>query len=80
MERAVIIWPGPTLEPAALPERIAGAAQPGPQLGGDYSVETIEREHILRVITRTASLDEAAKVLGVDASTLWRKRKKYLEE
>ena len=80
MERAIIIWPGPAIEPAALPERIAGAAQSGPQLGGDSSLETIEREHILRVIARTASLDEAAQVLGVDSSTLWRKRKKYLEE
>ena len=26
------------------------------------------------------TVTKAAKVLGVDASTLWRKRKKYLEE
>jgi NtrC-family two-component system response regulator AlgB len=44
--------------------------------GGDHSVEAIEREHILRVIARTATLDEAAAILGIDASTLWRKRKK----
>lgn len=80
MERALIVWPGPVIEPAALPERIAGGAQAGPQLGGDATLEAIEREHILRVIARTASLDEAAKVLGVDGSTLWRKRKKYLDE
>jgi NtrC-family two-component system response regulator AlgB len=80
MERALIVWPGPVVEPAALPERIAGVAQSGPQLGGDWSLEAIEHAHILRVIARTASLDEAAKVLGVDSSTLWRKRKKYLEE
>lgn len=80
MERAIIIWPGMVIEPTALPERIVGSAQPGPQLGGDYSLEAIEREHIQRVIARTASLDEAAQVLGVDSSTLWRKRKKYQEE
>lgn len=80
MERALIVWPGPVIEPEALPERIAGASQSGPQLGGDATLEAIEREHILRVIARTASLDEAAKVLGVDGSTLWRKRKKYMEE
>jgi NtrC-family two-component system response regulator AlgB len=68
------------IEPEALPERIAGASQSGPQLGGDATLEAIEREYIRRVIARTASLDEAAKVLGVDGSTLWRKRKKYLEE
>jgi NtrC-family two-component system response regulator AlgB len=80
MERALIVWPGSTLEPAALPERVAGGSLPGPQLGGNFSLEAIEREHILRVIARTSSQDEAAKVLGVDASTLWRKRKKYQEE
>jgi NtrC-family two-component system response regulator AlgB len=46
-------------------------------LGGDYSLEAVEREHITRVIARTATLDDAAAILGIDASTLWRKRKKY---
>ena len=31
----------------------------------------------LRVISRTPTLDDAARILGIDASTLWRKRKKY---
>ena len=34
-------------------------------------------DHGERVLQRTPTLDEAAKVLGIDASTLWRKRKKY---
>ncbi len=38
---------------------------------------TIEREHILRVLARSSTLEEAARVLGLDASTLWRKRKRY---
>jgi NtrC-family two-component system response regulator AlgB len=29
------------------------------------------------VLARTSTLDEAAAILGIDASTLWRKRKKY---
>ena len=29
------------------------------------------------VLARAPTLEEAARVLGVDASTLWRKRKKY---
>jgi NtrC-family two-component system response regulator AlgB len=55
---------------------MAGHAARVPVLGGDFSVEEIEREHILRVLARTATQDEAARVLGLDASTLWRKRKK----
>jgi NtrC-family two-component system response regulator AlgB len=65
------------LEPEAFPERMAGHATGVPTLGGDFTVEEIEREHILRVLARAPTQDEAARILGVDASTLWRKRKKY---
>jgi NtrC-family two-component system response regulator AlgB len=75
LERAVILASGPLIGPELLPGRIA--AHTGPTLGGDFTVEQIEREHILRVLGRCATQDEAAKVLGLDASTLWRKRKKY---
>lgn len=77
IERAVILWPAPIIEPQAFPERIAARAAGGPRLGGDHSVDEIEREHIERVIERTPNLEEAARILGIDASTLWRKRKKY---
>jgi NtrC-family two-component system response regulator AlgB len=77
MERATILWPSQIIEPQALPERIVAHSQKGPHLGGDASLEEIEREHILRVLSRTKTLDEAAAILGIDASTLWRKRRKY---
>jgi len=79
IERAMILWPSPRLEPQAFPERIAGAKERGPYVGGDYSVEAIERAHILSVMARASSLDDAAAILGIDSSTLWRKRKKYDE-
>ncbi len=79
IERAVILWPARLIEPAAFPERIAAHVVLGPYLGGDATLETIEREHVLRVLARTSSLEDAARILGIDASTLWRKRKKYEE-
>jgi NtrC-family two-component system response regulator AlgB len=76
MEQTVILWPAQRIDPLAFPDRIV-ARSIEPRLGGDFTVEQIERAHIQRVIGRTATLDEAARILGVDASTLWRKRKKY---
>ncbi len=79
IERAMILWPSPRLEPQSFPERIAGAKERGPSVGGDFSLDAVERAHILAVMARAPSLDSAASVLGIDASTLWRKRKRYDE-
>ena len=77
MERAIILSPSKILTPAALPDRIVARAASGPFLGGDFTLEEIEREHIVRVLDRAPSLDDAARALGIDSSTLWRKRKRY---
>jgi NtrC-family two-component system response regulator AlgB len=80
IERALILWPAPVIQPAAFPERIAAQPASGPRLGGDYTLDAIEREHLLRVVSRSATLEDAARILGIDASTLYRKRRKYEEE
>ncbi len=78
LERAAILWPAQVIEPEAFPAHIAAHGRAAdPQLGGDFTLEAIEREHIQRVIARAPTLDDAAAILGIDASTLWRKRKKY---
>ena len=76
LERAVILTPGQVLEPQSFPERMAVHVGRVPTLGGDFTVEEVEREHILRVLAHTSTQDEAARILGLDTSTLWRKRKK----
>jgi len=77
IERALILARGQVLEPESFPERIAASASSTPVLGGAFTVDEIEREHVLRVMAHTATMEEAARVLGIDASTLWRKRKKW---
>jgi NtrC-family two-component system response regulator AlgB len=79
MERVAILWPAQIVEPLAFPERIRGSLpqRPTVEIGGDYTVDQVEREHIERVVARTKTAEEAATILGIDTSTLWRKRRKY---
>ena len=48
-----------------------------PRVGDALSLQQIERAHIRGVLARSSSLDAAAKTLGIDVSTLYRKRKLY---
>ena len=46
------------------------------RIGGKVTLEELETEHIRKVIANSKTLEEAAGVLGIDAATLYRKRKK----
>ena len=84
VERAVILSPANVIERAdlGLPDT-ADAGTPlntaGTRiaLGDDVSLEEIERDHIARVVVRSASFEAAARTLGIDVTTLQRKRKRY---
>ena len=79
IERAMILWPSTVVEPQAFPERIAGTKERGPHVGGKFTLDELERAHISAIVSQSKTMDEAAAVLGIDDSTLWRKRKKYEE-
>jgi NtrC-family two-component system response regulator AlgB len=76
IERAVILCRGERIGPEFLPPRLA-ASEERPEIGDAVSLEKIEEQHIRRILASTRSLQEAAKVLGIDQATLWRRRKKY---
>jgi NtrC-family two-component system response regulator AlgB len=47
------------------------------RIGDSASLEKVEEAHIRRVLANSRSLHEAARILGIDQATLWRRRKKY---
>jgi NtrC-family two-component system response regulator AlgB len=80
IERAVILWPSTLIEPLAFPERISGAKDRGPYIGGKFTLDEIERAQISAIVAQSKTMEDAARTLGIDDSTLWRKRKKYEEQ
>lgn len=57
----------PNLRPGGAPAR----------LGDLVALEAIEELHIRGVLAATQSIESAARILGIDYATLWRRRKKY---
>ncbi|MDW8244571.1 MAG: sigma-54 dependent transcriptional regulator [Thermogemmata sp.] len=76
VERAVILCPSTVIEPADLGLTAPPSAQ-AVELGANVPLEAIEREHIARVVARAESFEAAARILGIDVTTLQRKRKRY---
>jgi NtrC-family two-component system response regulator AlgB len=80
VERAVILSNGPQIEVSDLPERFNRSPDNSQassiQLGGNVSLEELENEHLRQVLRKATSLEGAAQTLGIDTTTLYRKRKK----
>jgi NtrC-family two-component system response regulator AlgB len=76
IERGVILTPDTQVGLEYLPGQLTAAGAARVELGGPVTLEELEAEHIRRVVASSPSLDEAAKTLGIDPSTLYRKRKK----
>jgi NtrC-family two-component system response regulator AlgB len=77
LERGVILAAGPLVGLADLPAAVGTPPRPGVELGGQVTLDQLEAEHIRRILASTPTIDEAAAVLGIDPSTLYRKRKRY---
>jgi NtrC-family two-component system response regulator AlgB len=77
LERGVILSSGQEIGVADLPSVLAAPIPGGIQLGARVTLEQLEAEHLRRILQSTPTIEEASNVLGIDPSTLYRKRKKY---
>jgi NtrC-family two-component system response regulator AlgB len=74
VERAMVLCHGELIEVEDLIDTIQTKSEM--RLGGAFSLEAIESEHLRRVVANSRTLEEAATILGIDPATLYRKRKK----
>jgi NtrC-family two-component system response regulator AlgB len=79
IERGVLLSKGTEIDARDLPASMTNPAPAATRtaVGGEVSIDAIEIEHIRRVLASSPTLEDAARTLGIDASTLYRKRKKY---
>jgi two-component system, NtrC family, response regulator AlgB len=75
VERAAILSAGSVLEVEDFPALLVDRPTSRCQIGGAMSLQALENAHIQMVVASSASLEEAARILGIDKSTLYRKRK-----
>ncbi len=77
IERGVILTMGAEIDRVHLPGQVGNPPPARIEVGGAVTLDALESEHIRRILVASASLEEAAASLGIDPSTLYRKRKRY---
>ncbi|HEC98984.1 MAG TPA: sigma-54-dependent Fis family transcriptional regulator [Proteobacteria bacterium] len=79
LERAAILTEGPMIQPENLPEGLRSAPYASDEeIPIPSSLENLEKKHIQDILNLTrGNQSEAAKILGIDCRTLYRKIKAY---
>jgi NtrC-family two-component system response regulator AlgB len=77
IERASLFCAGAEVGVQHLPLELSGAKPSAEGISDSMPLEKVEELHIRKVLAKSKSLDEAAKTLGIDLATLYRRRRKY---
>ena len=77
VERAVILCATEQIDIDLLSIAETPERKSRPRIGDALSLEDVERSHIRAVMSSSPSFEAAAATLGIDVSTLYRKRKEY---
>jgi two-component system, NtrC family, response regulator AlgB len=77
VERAAVLSNTDLIGPECLPDSLFQPASCSPVGSSSSNLEELEREQIMRVLAQSPTLQDAAETLGINATTLWRKRKRY---
>jgi NtrC-family two-component system response regulator AlgB len=82
VERAVVLARNDFVDVTDLPDRLLDPILPVPPQAAvatqpNMSLEDLERQYIQETLSRSATLEDAASILGINLSTLWRKRRRY---
>jgi NtrC-family two-component system response regulator AlgB len=77
IERAVVLASSDTIMPDHLPDNVFRESAETAPAASPRNIDEMERDLIIRVLAESPTLEDAAQTLGINASTLWRKRKRY---
>jgi two-component system, NtrC family, response regulator AlgB len=77
VERAVVLAASNTIMPEHLPDNLFREMSDSALTSAPKSLDEMERDLIVRVLADSPTFEDAAQTLGINASTLWRKRKRY---
>ncbi|MDQ8181101.1 sigma-54 dependent transcriptional regulator [Pelagicoccus sp. SDUM812005] len=85
IERCLILCDGGTIELDDLPMEVRSQSADGRSsrshitIGGHFTLEEVEEAHINGVLNSTDNYQDAAEILGINKTTLYRKRKRNPE-
>ncbi len=77
LERAATLTRMSNITIEDLPDKVGQNIRPSAKPANGTQLREREREYILRVLADSPNLEQAAATLGINVTTLWRKRKRY---